>query len=249
MMYNGTLSQYVDRQIFYFGSYSPLELSFLRQAGKILRQTRNHLTFVDVGANVGQHSLFMSPLSDIVVAFEPNDEVADRLARNIDLNRIKNINLVRTALGSQVGQGRLGSGLEKNSGSRSLVWSNDAGRDILVPVICGDEALRELGIARVDMLKIDVEGYEKNTLAGLRETLTKDRPVILFELVGSDLKGGFRSEHELRSSLYSEAELFTLGQSPSQLLLPFDWHAEEAVCLPKELLESFASMLARGTAR
>jgi FkbM family methyltransferase len=243
LQYKGTLSQYVDRQIFYFGAYSPLELSFLRQAAEILRLSRSHITLVDVGANVGQHSLFMSRHADRVLAFEPNDEVADRLAANIAVNRIENIDLVRCALGSEVTEARLGSGLDNNSGSRSLVWSLDAEKDLIVPVACGDVVLAEHGIDRVDLLKIDVEGYEKNVFAGMRKTLERDRPVILFELVGAELKAGFRSEDELREALYCGAELFSLGGGSSPRLLPFDWFAEESVCLPEELLGSFSALL------
>ena len=240
--YNGTLSQYVDRHIFYFGAYSPVELSFLKQAAKLLRANREMLTFVDVGANVGQHSLFMSRYADKVVAFEPNSEVADRLARNVALNDIRNINLIRCALGSEERVGRLGSGLNKNSGSRSLVWSLDVDRDIVVPVVCGDIALTELEIERVDILKVDVEGYEKNVFWGMHKTLARDRPIILFELVGDDVKGGFGTEAELRESLYCDAELFTLRGKFSPQLVPFDWSGEEAVCLPRELLEGFVRL-------
>ena len=239
MQYRGTLCQYVDRQIFYFGAYSPMELSFLRRAAAILRTTRKHITFMDVGANVGQHSLFMSRHADNVVAFEPNDEVASRFQANVILNGLGNIDLVRCALGSEPGEGQLGSGLEKNSGSRSLVWSLDPSKNITVPVARGDSVMEERGIERVDILKIDVEGYEKNVFEGMRNTLARDRPIILFELVGNNVKGGFESERELRDTLYSGAEIFSLGGNSSPRLLPFDWRTEEAVCLPEELSEEF----------
>lgn len=67
-----------------------------------------------------------------------------------------------------------------------------------------DRAIAELGVKRVDLLKIDVEGYEKEVLAGLAGTLRRDRPIFLIELVGADMKGGFRSEAELRAGLYND---------------------------------------------
>lgn len=240
LRYKGTLAQYVDRKIFYFGSYSPDELAFLAKAGRIIRGRHQVSTFVDVGANVGQHSLFMSRHVDRVLAFEPNAEVADRLQANIEFNSISNISLVRTALGSEQAEGRLGSGLENNSGSRSLTWSLDPSLDTIVSIVRADDVLEAYGVQRIDILKLDVEGYEKHVLMGARACLRRDKPVILFELVGRDVKGGFASEAELRDSLYEGATLFSLG--PRGDLLPFEWQNEEAVCIPEDLVPDFKSM-------
>lgn len=181
----------------------------------------------------------MSRKVDHVVAFEPNDEVADRLQANVDYNGLQNVTLIRAAVGQEHGEGQLGSGLDRNSGSRSLVWSLDESLNTKVEIVRGDDALARAGVVRVDILKVDVEGYEKNVFAGLRPVLDRDRPVILFELVGTDVKGGFRSEQELRSALYRDAELFSLDSGDLPRLLPFEWQREEAVCLPKELAGLF----------
>jgi FkbM family methyltransferase len=242
LKYKGELSEYVDRHIFFFGSYSPAELRFLRRATEMLRANRSNITFADVGANVGQHSLYMSRFADRIIAFEPNEAVAYRLSQNIDLNNLRNIEIVRCALGDEAGSGSLGSGLARNSGSRSLVWSLDAERDNIVAVARGDDVMRELDVKRVDLLKVDVEGYEKKMFAGMQETLLRDRPVILFELVGREIKGGFSSEKELRDALYPDAVLYTLSGNGGLTLLPFDWRKEEAVCVPMELAKDLAAM-------
>ena len=51
------------------------------------------------------------------------------------------------------GEGKLGSGLEKNSGSRSLVWSLDLSKDVVVPVVSGDDVIEKRGIERVRFVK------------------------------------------------------------------------------------------------
>ena len=63
-------------------------------------------------------------------------------------------------------------------------------KDTIVQIRWADVVMRELGVLRVDLLKIDFEGYEKNVLVGLAETLKRDRPAIVFELVGREVKGG-----------------------------------------------------------
>ena len=61
----------------------------------------------------------------------------------------------------------------------------------------GDEYFERNGIRRVDLIKIDVEGWEKNVLLGLRRTLERERPIVYFEASRGTLKGfgdlqGFR---------------------------------------------------------
>ena len=48
-------------------------------------------TFVDIGANIGQHSLFMSQIVPHVVAFEPFSNVNTKFKHHIDINEIDNI--------------------------------------------------------------------------------------------------------------------------------------------------------------
>lgn len=238
LRYRGSLNQYIDRHIYFLGSYAPGELCFLNSAASVLRKTRRFLNFVDVGANVGQHSLFMSKRVDRVIAFEPNNDVAARLEMNAQRNDVRNILLLHYALGDVDGEGQLGSGFDDNSGARSLTWTLDPAKDIRVEVRRGDAVMDNLGVERIDILKLDVEGYEKKVLEGLAETLRRDRPVILFELVGQSMKGGFRSEQELRSALYPNHRLFSLNAKDGRLR-DFDWSIEEAVCLPDELYASF----------
>ena len=92
-------------------------------------------------------------------------------------------------------------------------------------------------------MKLDAEGYEKRVLFGLREVLFRDRPIILMELIEEETKGGFRNEAELRNALYPEHGLFTLRGTSKARLIPFDWNAEAAVCLPKEHTRAFDHLL------
>jgi len=238
LKYRGRLDQLIDRHIYYLGAYSPVELDFLRRIGEILRKHRGTLTFVDIGANVGLHSLFMARRADWIAAFEPNEQAADQFEANLRRNGLSTVTVHRHALGAEEGFGELGSGFDGNSGSRSLTWSLDASKNERVRVRHADRALAELAMARVDLIKIDVEGYEKNVLEGLAATLRRDRPAIMFELVGTDTKGGFRSAAELQGALYPDHCLFTLEGARKARLAAFDWAGEEAVCLPRELVES-----------
>ncbi|MCP4309288.1 MAG: FkbM family methyltransferase [bacterium] len=241
--YNGRLDQHIDRKIYFLGAYSPGELDFLDFAARVLRERRCELTFADIGANVGQHSLYMCGRVDNVFAFEPNDEAADQFELNLRLNGLSNVKVLRYALGSEDGTAELGSGLAGNSGSRSLTWSLDAAKNTTVQVRHAGRAMTELGIDHLDLLKIDVEGFEKNVLDGLHTILQRDRPIIVMEMVGVEMKGGFRAEAELRDTLYDNHCLFSLGGARKSKLTKFDWSSEEIVCLPQEVAERFQAMV------
>lgn len=246
--YRGNLGDFIDRHIYFTGAYAPAELGFLDQAALAFRKTGGgEVTFIDIGANCGQHSLFMSRRADRVIAFEPSAEAAGRLEANLALNGISNVALFRIALGDRDHTAQLGSGLPGNSGSRSLTWTLDAEQNENVEVRHAADFLDSPNVCltRMDIIKLDVEGYEKAVLKGLAPLLKRDRPVLMFELVGKQIKGGFASPDELRAHLYPDAAMFTLSGRRRPALTPFDWNAEEAVCIPQERVSVFDGMIAQ----
>lgn len=234
LRYRGRLDDWVDWNVFLFGSYSPQELDFLATAARVMGEAAGGVTYFDVGANVGHHALFMSRHVREVVAFEPSQWVRERFHSNITLNQLGNVRVFPVALGDTDGKGQLGSGFEDNSGSRSLTWTLDQSKMETVVLRSGDDFFRRENLPKMDILKLDVEGYEKRVLLGLYQTLLKDRPIILMELVGNSEKSGFRDENQLRECLYPEHELFSLRGKRRAKLTPFDWNGEEVVCLPQE---------------
>ena len=242
--YRGRLDDLIDWNVFFFGSYCPAELDFLTAAAKVMGGVAGGTTYVDVGANVGHHALFMSQRVSQVVAFEPALSARERLEANIRLNGLANLRLFPVALADRDGEAQLGSGFEGNSGSRSLCWTLDRDKDERVALRRGDDLFRDEELPRIDILKLDVEGYEKSVLVGLHDTLLKDRPIILIELIGESSKGGFRDEADLRNTLYPTHALFTLRGARKAKLRSFDWQAEAAVCLPQERVQAFRHILA-----
>ena len=246
LRYKGQMSEYVDRHIWYFGAYSANELDFLDHAARVQSAKQPIVTFLDIGANVGQHSLFMSTRCQRVIAFEPNPDVANRLKINCEANGLTNVEIHLIALGSEDGTAVLGSGLPANSGSRSLAWSMDKTQDLMIQVRHAGRYLssEEILLNKIDIIKIDVEGFEKSVFSAMAALLQRDRPVILFELVGKDIKGGFKSETELRQTLYKNYQLFSVSGSRRAKLLPFQWDGcEEAVCIPAEFLSDFRQLM------
>ena len=134
---------------------------------------------VEVGAHIGSHTVPISRLVGPwgrVYAFEPQRKMYRELHHNLALNGVTNVVPLRYAIGS--GEARI---IEMNPSRPGNEGGTSVGSG-------GDRAeLRSLdsfGFERVSVLKIDVEGYENEVLAGASETIRRNRPVILIEIQG-----------------------------------------------------------------
>ncbi|MBM3616097.1 MAG: FkbM family methyltransferase [Alphaproteobacteria bacterium] len=136
--------------------------------------------FVDIGANIGNHALFALKMLGVkqVIPFEPNPVAIAVLTSNVGLNgELGRCDLSHLGLGlSDKAQAGLTMEVDKpnkNLGGGRLVEGGD------LRVIAGDEALAG---AKVDFIKIDVEGMEMQVLRGLAQTLEHCRPVLFIEV-------------------------------------------------------------------
>lgn len=143
ILYHGSLHYLIDRHIYFSGGYALAELDFLKKAAAVVSRRTKAVTMLDIGANVGQHSLALHRYIGRILAFEPSQEAAVRLRRNIAANRISNIEVHEVALGDRDEMAWLGSGLPGNDGSRSLSWTLSEAES--TAVIAGTQASTSLG--------------------------------------------------------------------------------------------------------
>jgi FkbM family methyltransferase len=136
--------------------------------------------FVDVGANIGNHTLFALMIlgAKQVIPFEPNPAAITVLVSNLGLNGlVGRCDLSHLGLGlsdhSEEGLAIEVSKPHRNLGGGRIVKGGD------LKLIRGDDALAG---AHVDFIKIDVESMEMQVLAGLVETLARCRPKIFVEV-------------------------------------------------------------------
>jgi FkbM family methyltransferase len=206
--YRGDLAQYIDWAVFCYGCYSYNEISLLEELVAVLRDREDQpLSFYDVGANVGHHSLFMSSIVDHVYAFEPFSILHRSIEEKKRLNGIHNIHILPFALGDYDELAAYFPGAGSNSGAGSLIPTRvgvDHRCTTIVDVRRGDRLLDEIGLPKVDILKIDVEGFEGNVLRGLSCRIKRDRPIILTEL-SEDSYRNLGSEVEFCDLLYDGA--------------------------------------------
>lgn len=144
-------------------------------------------TFVDCGANVGAHACVLAEhvgRKGRVVAIEPVPELADRLARNCELNRLRNVTILRKAAAAEVGRRRFfapGEAVENQGQGSFYAHEQSSWRPIEVETEPLDDILARLRVKRVRAIKIDVEGAEFEVLRGATRTLERERPVLVFE--------------------------------------------------------------------
>jgi FkbM family methyltransferase len=180
--YQGNTGNYIDAAILYRGAYEKDILFFLRDAMTAAYSGRG--VFVDIGANTGQHSLFMSRYATEVHAFEPWEPVLKRFRRMVENNHIKNIVIHPVGLGNQNAKKPFFKPPSSNLGTGSFVegFRSENSAEGQLEIQIGDDALAKAAVESVALIKMDIEGYEKLALKGLQETLRKDRPIVEFEL-------------------------------------------------------------------
>lgn len=167
-------------------TYEP-EIAFLFQ-----RLTSPGDVILDIGANVGLHTVALSKLvgHGQVIAFEPVTEMADSLSANCAFNRCDNVTLVRSALGKEndVAEIMVNKGDPGMEGTNSMIQSvhltnsPDSYQSRQIPVRRLDDVAKELGLReKIKLIKIDTEGFEPMVIEGGLETLRASRPAMIVE--------------------------------------------------------------------
>ncbi len=146
-------------------------------------------TCVDVGAHIGFHTMVAARIVGAqgrVVAIEPQPQNCADLIENSKINRFENIMVVVAAVGAHNGQVSLAV---QSAGDRSLLSlaipsRTDLPQRFSVPILRLDRIFAEHKLAEVALLKIDVEGYEREVLDGLGDAIRQVRHLIV-EILGT----------------------------------------------------------------
>jgi FkbM family methyltransferase len=209
MIYEGRVGygDVVDEMVLTQGSYETHVLFFLRDT--MAKLNRDEGVFLDVGANSGQHSMFMSRYAKAVHAFEPFPPVLARFRRMLQINNIANVTVHPVGLGREAAR----LPFDDRELSFSPAASNKARASMELEIVPGDAALKKAGVARVDLVKMDIEGFEKSALLGLADTLRRHRPVVVFELtIDPERPGLFSSTADLRDTFPKDYDYLVFSQ-------------------------------------
>lgn len=189
--------------------------------------------FLDVGANVGIHTLAAAGAYGRVLAIEPFPELVERLGKTVAANSLGNVKVIRTALADETGSVSFRAPMASNLGT-GRITDGDAGDGeglIEVPLARGDDVMEAEGMP-LRCVKIDTEGAEKRVLAGLAATLGKDRPLIIFEL----LERGAGESEVLRGLIPAGYSFYLLEDIKSRRFRLAPWKSGhgDIVAVPEE---------------
>ena len=232
--YPGNTRNHIDRFVYFLGAYEKGMLHFIKDQ---LQQSKSKV-FVDIGANIGHHSLFASKFANQVYSFEPYYKVRQELERKIADNGITNIHVSQFALGLQDEELNYFEPSDHNTGTGSFVAdfdSNNSNKGLVLSVRNGTKLFESIGIKNIDVMKIDVEGFEPLVLEGLIPIIEKFKPVIILEFIGSTHKA-FAERPELINFLetHYSPKMFNNSNKVNYKLLAWNYDSDgDIVFFPK----------------
>ena len=178
----------IGAQINVYGIYEKFELDLLFEWLSPYHHIFKSSAVIDIGANIGNHSLYFSDYFSKVFSFEPNPRTYKVLALNSEL--ATNIECFNFGI--------------SNRSERAVLHTpqHDIGRSSIKNPVNSDDAWQPSEIIlerfddvfvsdlRVSLIKIDVEGLEYQVLEGAEASLKNDQPIILFEQHDEDFSDG-----------------------------------------------------------
>lgn len=180
----------IQRQFLQEKFFELAELRFVRD------NVRKGAAIVDIGANVGNHAVFLSRFLEPsrILVLEPNFELLDVLNDNLRANGVTNVDT--SFLGLAIGAKRKTYELsirDLNNVCASRLIESSSGR-------INSEPLDAIVQDQVDLIRVDVEGMELEVLEGATRTISRFQPYLLVETFNANIEAMDRwcQEHDYR---------------------------------------------------
>lgn len=229
------LTDWIPWNVYLHGSYI-VEQNYEKF---MLQLVEENSVIFDVGANIGYYTVQFSEISDgEIYAFEPMDYQYRTLQKNLELNSLTNIHPVKKIVSNTNGSEKIYfSGME-NTAASSLVNKTDQYEEI--QCITLDDFCKDNEIEAIDLIKIDVEGYELKALKGLQSMLKNQKISHLFiEIVEKHLNSAGTSAKEVCS--YLESHNYTAFSVKSGELKPYQPGSDESLVYFKPRIDKISS--------
>ena len=136
-----------------------------------------NFTVVDAGANVGTFTVMaaLKAKNGRVISLEPNSRIFELLRENVKLNKLANVTCLEAALSPLSGKARF---YESYSGGSTRENYTTNFVSSIVEALSISDLMQRLGMDRIDLLKLDIEGAEFEILESLRTRENVDRIVL-----------------------------------------------------------------------
>jgi FkbM family methyltransferase len=165
--------------------------------------------FIDIGANIGYFSISAAEIvgeNGKVFCFEPNEDVFTRLNQNTTLNHFESIiqsyNVGLSDKEEKLNYIKFGSGRDAWN-SFAINQSDNQGQLITVDVFPLVKVMSKEDFKKVKIIKIDVEGWEKNVLMGMKDYISFHKPILLVEFTDSNFYNAGYTSFDLYNLIIS----------------------------------------------
>lgn len=160
-----------------------LEKTYEKEVTSILlKNLKTDSVFIDVGANIGYYTNLAGSIckNGKVLAFEPIKRIYEQNLKSIKRNKYKNVELLNFALGEKTEKSKINI-FNKNVGASSIISGKNQTVDSVekIKITYLDKLFKK--IKRIDLIKIDAEGFEYFVFLGMKKLLKKFKPKIVFE--------------------------------------------------------------------
>jgi FkbM family methyltransferase len=177
----GIMVLQLDDEMQFTMYYNMFENIYLRTMNSLIEGVD---VAIDVGGNVGQYALLFAQKAKKVYAFEPMPVMIERLEEHVALNHLQEkLKIIPKALSNVNGTLELSIPPADNSGVASTVIDKTGNtQTIVVESITLDNFLAAEKVARVGLIKMDIEGAELFALQGMKKTIADNKPVLIMEM-------------------------------------------------------------------
>jgi len=186
ILFEVDLSEAIDLSLFLFGSFQKHVIK-----NELVSLPKN-ATIIDIGANFGVMSLQFAKIASEgkVYSFEPTHYALAKLRRNLELNpelakRIEVINSFLSSKSSAIADIKAYSSWKVNNEKSDDMHPEHKGAAKStegVGSLSLDDFCRSRKLEKLDFIKIDTDGHEYKILEGAKETISRYRPQLIFEI-------------------------------------------------------------------
>lgn len=168
-----------------------------------LKKIKHRIKVVDVGANIGNHTIFFSKVCGAdVVSFEPQKNCFETLKLNCELNSV-NCECFNVAIGEDNRKVSIDQFDSLNLGGNSFSYSDTCDDD---NIVC--RSLDSFSFEYIDLIKIDVEGFEIEVLKNSINTIKRHKPLIFIEVFPDNFSKVMNIMKDLNYSIIQEFPYF-----------------------------------------
>lgn len=168
--------------------------------------SRGAATVIDVGTNNGwvlmNLCLIVSPDNGFVYGFEPHPDSYSKCVKNVKDSKLENCRVINKGCSDRIDELVMVAEIESNSGQNRIDTNRmkaSGNNEVKIQITTLDNELGDIG--DVDLIKIDVEGFEFNVIKGSMKLLEKHHPVLFIEVDDKLLRANNTSPMDLLSFL------------------------------------------------